>query len=506
MEDGAERRRPWLVLFLVGVALHAYAAHNSDLGLDAHVRLNVVNDETNPGFDAPWGAPRVSGDASEPSAASFDGYVPPWNTTEASMKITAVSALLIVGLLVSLKRTDAGSMRLDFMWGAMLFLSPVMMFSTSRGYDEAPLALLMALSVAGYGLNLVDSRAQLRIHSLLMATSLLLVMGWKGFELTTCFGVWLTVLLVAEGWMALLAKADGERLSWLVHPWKMGALSSLLVVAGVCLVGVGSSSGTFSVVSDRPLLFLVAVAFALFDALVLYLLVGCLLWPTVVRRWTALRNLRGPAPTMLTVFISGVLTGVVLYIAALWTLESSLWGIGLAETMVVLGNNGRYATLLLVPVLVLLKSVEPEPSPSTSGWTTTLTAVALVLPFLLFTTFVGHQVWSVDAGEQLAEVWQEEDQSFLVVAPQSMAMHHMYAMKSHVDLDGSMNVTGYWSTPQNASERIDAGFVVDYLIVSPNADFMANDEHWDLIETSPVPVNVPGGIQSGHWSLYRANG
>ena len=87
-----------------------------------------------------------------------------------------------------------------------------------------------------------------------------------------------------------------------------------------------------------------------------------------------------------------------------------------------------------------------------------------------------------------------------------MAMHHMYAMKSHVDLDGSMNVTGYWSTPQNASERIDAGFVVDYLIVSPNADFMANDDRWDLIETSPVPVNVPGGIQSGYWSLYRANG
>ena len=45
---------------------------------------------------------------------------------------------------------------------------------------------MMALSVAGFGLNLVDSRAQLRIHSLLMATSLLLVMGWKGFELTTC--------------------------------------------------------------------------------------------------------------------------------------------------------------------------------------------------------------------------------------------------------------------------------------------------------------------------------
>ena len=196
--------------------------------------------------------------------------------------------LLIMGLLVSLKRTDA----VQCAWTSWCHAFPEPRHDVlhQSGYDEAPLALLMALSVAGYGLNLVDSRAQLRIHSLLMATSLLLVMGWKGFELTTCFGVWLTVLLVAEGWMALLAKADGERLSWLVHPWKMGALSSLLVVASVCLVGVGSSSGTFSVVSDRPLLFLVAVVLALFDALVLYLLVGCLLWPTVVRRWTALRN------------------------------------------------------------------------------------------------------------------------------------------------------------------------------------------------------------------------
>ena len=119
------------------------------------------------------------------------------------------------------------------------------------------------------------------------------------------------------------------------------------------------------------------------------------------RRWFVVGPLspflRGPAPTMLTVFISGVLTGVVLLHRS--PVDARILALGHRS-----GRNDGCAWkqrtvrhVALGPVLVLLKSVEPEPSPSTSGWTTTLTAVALVLPFLLFTTFVGHQVWSVDA-------------------------------------------------------------------------------------------------------------
>ena len=181
MEDDGGWRRPWLALFLLGLALHAYAAFNSDLGLDAHVRLNVINDDSVDGADAPWGSPRISGDASQSGASTFDGYIPPWNTSEFLMKTTAVLALAVVGLLVSINPSQSTTSRLDFTWGALLLLSPVLMFSTSRGYDEASLALLMGLGVAGFGRKVNDQRSQLRMHSVLMATSLLLVLGWKGF-------------------------------------------------------------------------------------------------------------------------------------------------------------------------------------------------------------------------------------------------------------------------------------------------------------------------------------
>ena len=504
MEEEGGRRRPWLVLFLLGLALHAYAAYNSDLGLDAHVRLNVLNDESAQGAEAPWGSPRISGDASQPSGAAFDGYIPPWNTTEVLMKATAVVALALVGLLVSINPSETSPARLDFSWGALLLLSPVLMFSTSRGYDEASLALLMGLGVAGFGRNLGNERAQLRMHSVLMATSLLLVLGWKGFSMFTCFLLWFTVLVLAEVWMTMVHRETMKERSWLAHPWKMSALSSALLFVGVVFAGLFSSTGTFSVVGTRPAYFLVATVFALLDAVVLYLMVGCLLWPMVIRRWRSLSEMRGPAQTMLAVYISTVLTGVVLYIAALWTLESSLWGLGLAETMILLGNNGRYATLILVPLIVLLKSAEPAKAAESPRWIAPLTAVALVLPFLLFTTVVGHQVWSEDVGERLAEVWQEGDDSFILVAPQSLAMHHLYAMKTHVDIDGSKGVVGHWVAPESALERLNTEPDLDYLVVGPNAEFSVSEGAWVLVDSSSVPVSIPGGIQSGAWSLYRA--
>ena len=504
MEDDGVRRSPWLVLFLLGLALHAYAAYNSDLGLDAHVRLNVINDDSDQGADAPWGSSRISGDASQPDASEFDGYIPPWNTSEFLMKGTAVLALAVVALLVSIIPSRSTTSRLNLKWGALLLLSPVLMFSTSRGYDEASLALLMGLGVAGFGRTVHDERAQLRMHSALMATSLLLVLGWKGFNIATCFLIWFAVLALAEIWMVMIHRQNSPSSSWLVHPWKMSAVSSACLFIGVFLFGFFSSTSTFSAIGERPLHFLVATVFALLDTVVLYLLVGCLLWPMVIRRWRSLSEVRGPVHTMLVVYIFTVLTGVILYIATLWTFESSLWGLGLPETMILLGNNGRYATLILIPLVVLLKSVEPSEAAESPRWVAPLTAVALVLPFLLFTTFVGHQVWSEDVGERLAEVWQEEDRSFLLVAPQSLAMHHLYAMKTHVDVDGSKGVVGHWSAPESASDRLSADLEVDYLIVGPNAEFSVSDEAWVLVDSSSVPVNIPGGIQSGMWSLYRA--
>ena len=501
------RHRRWAVLFLLGILLHGYAAFHSDLGLDAHVRLNALNDETSEGQDLAWGSPRITGSSSVNSSTVYDGYIPPWNTGETTMKITALASLVFVAAMVSCRpRHQASTLRFDPLWGALLMLSPVLMFSTSRGYDEAPLALLMGLGVVGFWFNCGDTIAHQRLNGGLMATSVLLVMVWKGFTPLASGVVWLVMLLLTEVWVMVNRSGSytGEG-QYLGNPWSMGLLTFVLVYLGVMFVGFISSTGTFSIIGQQPLNFVIASLFALLDTVVLYLLMGCLLWPFFVHRWARLRAARGPGLTMLVVYISGVLAGLVAYIATLWTLEASLWNMSLAHVMVVLGNNGRYATLLLIPLVALLRwsdvVEDDEPEVETRH---SLRAIVFVLPFLLFTTLVGHQIWSEDAGERLAESWTDDDDTVLLIAPESMAMHHLYVIKTNLDLEGSMDVNGLWATPDEASALVkEHAATIDYVLLAPETKFDGNMSSWDLLETRDVPVSVPGGIQGGAWSLYR---
>jgi hypothetical protein len=178
---------------------------------------------------------------------------------------------------------------------------------------------------------------------------------------------------------------------------------------------------------------------------------------------------------------------------------------GLANVMVVLGNNGRYATLLLLPLVALLhwEDLETPDEPHVeTQWA--LRALALVLPILLFTTLIGHQIWSEDAGEVLAESWQAGDDTVLLVAPESMAMHHLYVLKTNLDVDGSVGVHGVWSTPEQAPGLLEEhAATIDYVLIAPDTTVDTNRSSWVLVESRDVPVSVPGGIQSGAWSLYR---
>ncbi len=504
-EHGHQRR--WTLVFLFGVLFHIYAAMHSDLGLDAHVRMNALNDEQTEGQDLTWGAPRISSSSSVNTTAVYDGYIPPWNASESIMKITAVSSLVLVALLVACRPWDQPSPgRFEPRWAALLMLSPVLMFSTSRGYDEAPLALLMGLGVVGYWLNRGETPAQQRLNGGLMATSILLVMLWKGFSPLASFSAWAVMVLATEVWIGLCRSSsltrEGERLG---NPWAVGFMTFIVVYFGIVFTGFATSTGTFSIIGEHPFQFLIASFFALLDTVVLYLLVGCLLWPFLLNRWPKLRVARGPGLTMLVVYICGVLAGIVAYVASLWTLEAALWDMSLAKVMVMLGNNGRYATLLLIPLVALLRwDGVDEANTAGSRDRFSVRAVVLILPFLLFTGLIGHQIWSEDAGELLAKSWGEDDDTFLLVAPESMAMHHLYVLKSNLDLDGSQGIQGLWANPSTATDVIEEyGATIDYVLVAPETSFDANTTSWVLVEAREVPVSVPGGIQGGTWSLYR---
>ena len=498
--------RRWTALLFCGLLLHTIAFFTSDLGLDAHVRLNALNDGSSPGQDLPWGDLRLSGDEQQTpeNAGAYDGYIPPWATSEFSMKASAFFGVVLLALLVSITpRWEEGCDRFDLRWGALVLVSPVLLFSASRGYDEGMLAVLLGLSTFGFYFNHGEKPSQQRLHVLLMATSVLLVLGWKGFSVSASLGAWLLVVAIGFAWVQLNdALLKRTMTPFTQRPWMVAVLVSLTVYIAIVLFGLMSDSGTFSVISEQPLTYLLATGFAIFDSVGLYLLIGFALWPILRHRWTGLRALQGPGITLLVGFTAGVLTGIVAYIAALWTLEASLWGRTLPEIMVILGNNGRYATALLLPLMFILRWAEVGEDKAASPRFMQVGLVVLV-PFLLFTSLVGHQIWSDDAGASLASAWESDDESFLLVSPETLAMHHLYVLKSAVDLDGSKDIDGYWRT----ADEVDAflgSHHVDFILLAPGATLDINEQAWSLVDGEDVPVHVPVGIQSGSWSIHRS--
>ena len=178
------------------------------------------------------------------------------------------------------------------MWPALLLLSPVLLFSVSRGYDGGALALLLGLGVSGFYFNQGETPSQQQGHVLLMSFSVLLLLGWKGFPLLTAATVWFGVLMAGFLWIALnhrLTKHHDDPVTQ--HPWKMAECSSVTVLLLVVMYGGMSSSGTFAIVSQQPLLFS-SPFLCLFDTLVLYILIGFALWPFVWNRMEGLRSMR----------------------------------------------------------------------------------------------------------------------------------------------------------------------------------------------------------------------
>ena len=507
-EDTTKVGRRWLALILLGVLLHAGAFFNSDLGLDAHVRLNAISDEVHEGQALGWGKLRIPAESVQSPNASviYDGYIPPWSTSETAMKLTSLVALMAVaGLAAIVPKWQRNRGHVEMLWPVLILMSPVFLFAVGRGYDEPMVALLIGMGTGGYYLNKGDEPHEIRVHLLLLATSLLLVMGWKGFAMISAFGVWLLVIGLGSTWIELERRQrskTGE--TWLSHPWFMGGALSLSVYLSMFVAGFLAESGTFAIVGEQPVKYALASLFALVDALGIFLLLGFAFWPFISSSFVHLQGLRGPGITLLVMFISGLLTAIIGYIAALWTLESTLWGLSLTETMVLLGNNGRYATCLVIPLVMMINWERSSPAVQSASKTSLVVACCLLLPAVVFTSFVGQQLWSEDAGEGLHEVMIDGDSSILLVAPDALAMHHLYVLKTHVDLDGTSEIDGFWRTSQEAAIFIDDATVKpDLVVIAPNTKLSLDGQQWELIVEGKSPVTVTGWTDDGSWRIYR---
>ena len=88
---------------------------------------------------------------------------------------------------------------------------------------------------------------------------------------------------------------------------------------------------------------------------------------------------------------------------------------------------------------------------------------------MLFVAFHGQQLWSDDAGAWLTDSMGEDESCFVMVAPETLAMHHLYVIKSSVDLTGDGGVDAYWRTAEHVDAFLDARNECNgLLLVAPN--------------------------------------
>ena len=509
-----QERRWWFGFLVVGLCLNGLAALNSDLGLDVHVRLNVANDESNHGDDYPWGPTRWSeGDVQQPiPSGEYDGYIGPWYSSQ--LAVGVVSFLGIIGLsllagYVPFWRRGLSGAAFDPMWSALVAWSPCLMFATGRGYDEAILALILGGSTSWLWFVDGSKIRQLRFGILLMATSVLCVLGWKGFDPLSSLLAWVLVLGTGMLWLTLdgyLSRTNDVPVTQ--RPWLMSSVSFALTLLGITFIGSLGYGGTFSIIQGNIGTFLMSIVFAFLDGIVLFLLIGFCLWPFITSN-PSLRYVRGRVVTMVAVFCAVLAAGIVAYIGALWTLESNLWGISLLQCMMLLGNNGRYATVLVLPMLMLLHlchRTEGTTSPSVLPIQRVpakplLLTILLLLPLVMFTGFNGQQLWQEDAGEALADALEVENSTFLLVADNSLAMHSLYVLKSETDLSGELNLSGYWRTPNDAHIFLNSTSV-DAIVLAPGVDFAMDGGLWTRQKAQPSPFTLSSWSSSDEWVLY----
>ena len=491
--------RPVAAALLLGCCLHVLAMFTNDLGLDAHVRLNATFTEAGR-YVLPWGGLRHA-DGTSWGAAPHLVSMPwmPWLNSSAQMKaFSFMATVVLVGGMVHLIRQSGAHAAWYPLVAVSVVLSPVWMFSTGRGYDEALLALLMLAS-----LWWVPSRSRasesIGLRGASLGVALGFVLALKGLDGPVSMVAMLAALVSTLAWRAWWNRSvdihEHQPSSRVRFVSVSAGLTVLVISVGAYLAGPGS----FASVGERPLVYLASLVVAALLGGGLYLGVGCMLWPIMIgsNNPTVSMNERS-AYLWCTV---GALGGaIVCYTAVLWTYESGLWEAAWWSTVVRLGNNGRYMTLL-IPLIwgALAADGRLSSAAGIPSSRTLVVALLLVMPFTAVTAAWGHQVWSDDAGRALnGEL--HENSTFLLVAEPTLAMHHLYVMRTHIDGVEGRNITGAWATPSAVASSGLNLQQTDALVVGPNTDF-SPDSSWVERAVEPVPFSVPI-IQTGAWRLY----
>ena len=246
-----------------------------------------------------------------------------------------------------------------------------------------------------------------------------------------------------------------------------------------------------------------ALPISVFGVIIVYGLVGMVLWPFVRETWGRMGDSTDRITGELSLFI-GTMSGlIVAYVACLWTYESVLWNSEWPWHMWTMGNNGRYITILVIPSYLLIQRVNKD-----LDWRQPLAigGILLILPLSMAAGIHGQTYWTDDAADLLSENM-GDNEDFLFVHDAMLGMHYLYTFHTHIEEVSERNITGHWRAPNSNWETELFGeevmqnrgdlSSVKWVDLAPGVEWSTPPEGWQ--STTGMADFMNGG---GEWQVW----
>ena len=458
--------RFWIGLLAVAVLLNLLAVYNSDLGLDVHVKSAYV--ETEDGYVLDWGDIRQSDpNASDPEQATIVDSPP-----SITQPIVGLIFLVLVFLSFSTMNNNIPII-------GMILLHPTVIFSSGKSYDE-----LLILSIFGAGALLLNS-AYTQPDSSDVSISRKLI----------AYSVMIGAILVklnSESWAELftIGFIIAAIITYYIPKFNLNSQHMLMggfLLGIITIVMLGLAGyGTSKIIFDEPTRFLYSLPFAILNVVIIYTLFGMILWPFMSSTWKNMKGTDDDLACELSLIIGGMGGLISAYVAVLWTYESILWNSEWPWHMITMGNNGRYITVLAIPIWILINRVNDQVDWKNKS---VFIGILLILPFSLLAGIHGQTMWTDEAADSMNL---EEGEHFLFVSDATLGMHWLYTFHEPLDAEKN-NITGHWRS-DDASWEVDLEQElshVDWLVLSPEID--ETPEGWNVVDTGTADYLNGGG-------------
>ena len=437
----------------------------------------------------PWGdlRPETAGE-SDPADGGSRVVLPLYSMSEVGIKAMALL-------------TFAGMIACVYRWGgvrsaAILSLSPAFIFSIGRGYEEVYLAVFCAVSFALFT-GILSSKSR-TLQTFGGGVAFMLMPYAKGFTDGMGILVGAVVLTVLVTLWNEAQMRGGEKTKWMSKPHTVGIVVSLTVSLCLVVLGFLGYNSTLSIMVESPLRYITALAFSVLDVVILFTLFGMVSWPFVGPVLRGIKSIEDSKTAMMVGYIVGIMTALVFYVAALWTYEASIWNADWPGVIWTMGNNGRYATVLFIPLVLLLQQlrlhieVPTYDVPLSKAKVVGLT-VLLLLPLSLLASLHGQTMWTDDAASAMEL---ENGEQFMFVSEDTLGMHWLYTFYAPLDAE-EKGITGHWRSVDSTWESdLDSTLSqVTTLVISP--EITLTPKGW-IVESSGEVNLLNGG---GEWRV-----